>query len=162
MQSTVSSRSSMQPNSALLLEQKLRVEARARSGADWFYWIAGLSVLSSLAVLANYDWARVFVLGAAQLVEHTVWGAGLLGKGLTLLVSVALAAIFVGFGIHARRGLPRVFLAGMFLYAVDGLLALLVRTWSSVAFHVFVLLLVYSGLVAASRLQQLNRSSLST
>ncbi len=151
-----------QPNDLLLLEQKLRVEARARSGADWFYWIAGLSVLSSLAALADYDWARVFVLGAAQLVEHTVWGVGLLGKGLTLLVNVALAAIFVGFGLHARRGLPRVFLAGMFLYAMDGLLALLVRTWPSVAFHVFVLLLVYSGLVAANRLQQLNRSSLST
>jgi hypothetical protein len=161
MQPTAFPRSSAPPSPALLLEQKLRVEARARTGADWFYWMAGLSVLSSLAVLANYDWARVFVLGAAQLFEHIVPGAGLLGKGLTLLVNAALAAIFVGFGLYARRGLPRAFLAGMFLYAVDGLLSLLVRTWFSVFFHVLVLLLVYSGLVAASRLQELNRSSIS-
>ena len=46
------------------LTQKASIEAEAlvkrhRGGAGWFFWIAGLSLINSVVILAGSDWADV-------------------------------------------------------------------------------------------------------
>lgn len=143
----------------LWLEQKLRVEARAKSRADWFFWIALLAMVNSFSHLAGSDWAFFFGLAVTQAVDAAAAGSGALGKVLGLVVSTMVAGILVVFGVYARQGFRWAFLAGMALYAADGLLWVSARFWPGVAFHLVLLLLVYTGLSAATRLQKLNRAN---
>jgi hypothetical protein len=143
----------------LWLEQKLRVEARAKSGADWFFWIALLGMVNSLSHLAGSNWGFVFGLAVTQAVDAAAAGSGAFGKVFGLIVSAMAAGVLVMFGVYARQGFRWAFLAGMALYAADGLLWIAARFWPGVGFHLVLLLLVYTGLSAAIRLEKLNRAS---
>ena len=35
------------------IEEKLKTERRFKSGANWFFWIAGLSIINSIILLAG-------------------------------------------------------------------------------------------------------------
>lgn len=142
----------------LWLEQKLRVEVRTKSGADWFFWIALLGMVNSFSHLAGSDWGFFFGLAVTQAVDAAA-GSGAFAKVFGLVVSAIVAGILVVFGVYARQGFRWAFLAGMALYAADGLLWIAARFWPGVAFHLVLLLLVYTGLSAAIRLQKLNRAS---
>ncbi len=148
-----------QPKDLLLLEQKLRVEARTKTGADWFFWIAALSMVNSISTLAGSDWGFVLGLGVTQVADMLALGPEPAGKIFALVVNATVAGIFVLFGLYARQGLRWAFLAGMAVYAADGLLWLVSGFWLGVAFHVLALLLIYNGLSAATRLRQLSRAS---
>src|SRR5438270_4545311 len=52
-----------------LLQQKLKAERQLRSGANWFYWIAGLSLLNTIIFMAGSDWHFVAGLGITQLID---------------------------------------------------------------------------------------------
>jgi hypothetical protein len=62
---------------------------------------------------------------------------------------LAASGLFIGCGLLARKGLAWVFVVGMVLYGLDGLLFLLVGDWFGLAFHVFVLFCLFKGLQAA-------------
>lgn len=130
-------------------------------GANWFYWIAVLSVVNSLASL--YQGGVSFVVGlgitqaidaiAATIAEETSTGIGAVQIG-AFFISMAFAGLFAGFGWLANRGLGWAFLVGMVLYALDGLLFLLVGDWISIAFHVFALVGIGKGYQAFRTLRR--------
>jgi len=63
--------------------------------------------------------------------------------------------MIVVFGILGERavaGYRWAFVLGMVLYALDGCLFLLVRDWPALGFHVFALVMIGRGYVAARRL----------
>jgi len=127
--------------------------AQLRGGASWFFWIAGLSLINSLAALTGSNWGFVLGLGVTQVIDaiaHQIGGAGpAVGFALDLVAS----GLFIGCGLLARRGLAWVFVVGMVLYGLDGLLFLLVGDWFGLAFHVFVLFCLFKGLQAARGLR---------
>ena len=51
------------------LEEIAQYEKRFRSGASWFYWIAGLSIVNSLVVHLQGQWAFVIGLGITQIID---------------------------------------------------------------------------------------------
>jgi hypothetical protein len=127
--------------------------AQLRGGASWFFWIAGLSLINSLAALTGSNWGFVLGLGVTQVIDaiaHQIGGAGL---AVGLALDFAASGLFIGCGVLARKGLAWVFVAGMALYALDGLLFLLVGDWFGLAFHVFVLFCLFKGLQAARLLR---------
>ena len=67
--------------------------AQLKSGANWFYWIAGLSVVNSL----------IFAFGG-----HTSFIAGL---GLTQLIDGIFDAVIAGFHVFALIYIVRGFIA---------------------------------------------------
>ena len=52
-----------------ITEEKLKTEGRFRNGANWFYWIAALSLINTIIVFSGGDWAFFFGLGVTQVVD---------------------------------------------------------------------------------------------
>ena len=38
------------------LKELTEIEARFKSGANWFYWVAALSLINSVSILSGSDW----------------------------------------------------------------------------------------------------------
>jgi hypothetical protein len=52
-----------------ITEERLKTEGRFRNGANWFYWIAALSLINTIIVFSGGDWAFFFGLGVTQVVD---------------------------------------------------------------------------------------------
>jgi hypothetical protein len=122
--------------------------AQLRGGASWFFWIAGLSLINSLAALTGSNWGFILGLGVTQVIDAIAQEIGGAGPLVGFALDLGAAGLFIGFGILARKGLAWSFVVGMILYGLDGLLFLLVGDWFGLAFHVFVLFCLFKGLQA--------------
>src|SRR6266568_2229851 len=116
-----------------------------RSGANWFIWIAGLSLVNSVLFVAGSDWAFFLGLGATQFSD--AFGkeiiTGTTGEVVALVVDVVIAGIFVG----------------MVLIVLDALLLVWVQDWAAVAFHALALFFIIRGFQAARQLAALRTSA---
>ena len=121
--------------------------AQLKSGASWFYWIAGLSLINSIAATAGSDWRFIIGLGVTQVLDGLGTHFGGAAKMVTLGLDLVVAGIFIGFGVFAHKRHLWAFIVGMVLFALDALVMLLLVTdWLSVAFHAFVLFCLFRGL----------------
>lgn len=122
------------------------------SGANWFFWIAGLSLVNSVVTLTGTDWGFIIGLGITQLVDFIGMQAAVesgFGASIAALaVSGAIAATFVVFGVLARKGFVAAFVIGGTLYAFDTLLFLIVGDFVGVAFHGLALVFLFMGMMA--------------
>ena len=124
--------------------------SQAKSGANWFYWIAGLSVVNSLIYLSGADWAFFAGLAITQIIEG-FFQAIAEETGISafhffgVMLDMAVAAVFVMFGYFARRGAKWAFLLGMILYGLDGIIYLLFGSFIAVAIHAFALYSLFNG-----------------
>ena len=134
--------------------------AKSLSGANWFFWIAGLSLVNSVIVLMNGQWSFLAGLGVTQVIDGMSQALlprlGTTATVLALVMDLAAAGVIVTFGLMARQGHAWAFVLGMILYALDGLIFLLVGDWLSLAFHAYALYCIYRGYAANNRLKQLN------
>ena len=137
------------------LLDRLRTEARARSGARWFYWIAGLSLVNSIAMISGSNFTFVVGLGVTQFADGIVRGMGLPGP-TSFLVDIPIAAIFAMFGYFALQRHKWAYLVGMGLYACDGLIFLFFKDYLALAFHVYALWWIFKGMQAADELRGLE------
>ena len=139
------------------IEQRLQLESRHKGGASWFYWIAGLSLINSIAAFTGSDWGFIFGLAVTQVVDAIAKSVG--GSVATvaaLIIDVFLAGVLVFLGVFARKGHVWAYWVGMVLYALDGLVSLIASFWLGVAFHAFALYSIYQGLAAYQRLRALG------
>jgi hypothetical protein len=132
------------------------LESRVKSGGSWFYWVAGLSLLNSAISLAGQNLVFVVGLGVMQFVDYFGNQIGMMGKILSLGVNIIIAAIIVLFGVLAQKKHAWAFIMGMILYALDGLLMLLIRDFMSFGFHCYALFCIYQGFNALNRLKRLE------
>ena len=49
--------------------ERYRLAQRVKSSANWFYWIAGLSVVNSIVVHTGSSWSFIAGLGITQLID---------------------------------------------------------------------------------------------
>jgi hypothetical protein len=148
-----------------LIQKKLSLESQFRSGVNWFFWIAGLSLVNSIIYLAGGSLNFVVGLGATQFIDGIVSGVAqelgggitvrLLGFGLDLIV----AGIFVGFGILARKKQRWAVILGMIVYVLDGLIFLAVGEFLAVIFHAWALYGLWRGQQAMQALQAIEAGS---
>jgi len=129
-------------------EQLLRLR---RGGARWFYWVAGLSLINSLASLTGQHWRFILGLGITQLAD-AIAAHSSRGLGPVAVMDAMVVGGFVLLGRFAERGRVWAFGVGAAIYALDGLIFVGLRDWIGVAFHVFVLVMTVRGLDAARRL----------
>src|SRR5688572_750776 len=93
-------------------------------GADWFFWLAILSVINSLIVYYYNTPNTPVALGITQWIDGTHTGIkSTLTEGW-LVVDIAIAAGLATFGLLARRGSDIAFVVGMFLYLIDAFLSI--------------------------------------
>ena len=123
-----------------------------RSGASWFYWIAGLSLINSLLSLAGTEWGFILGLGITQLFDGIGGALGPAGKLVAFAMNLITASVLIVFGVLAARRQTWAFVVGMALYAMDALLFLLVLDILGLAFHGVALFFLYRGLAACREL----------
>ena len=148
---------------ATLRAQLAQLHARGSSGAGWFFWIAALSLVNSLILHGGGD--RHFVVGLgvtfiADLIAKAVADQNpdiaTVAKVIAFGFDVFVAAIVCLFGWLSRRPVLPIFVVGMILYLLDGLIYLLVRDWMSVGFHAFVLFGMWNGFNAYRQMKQMK------
>jgi hypothetical protein len=127
------------------------LEAQRRSGGQWFYWIAGLSLINAVLALAGQNWHFILGLGVTQLVQAMSQDSGTAGIKAGL-VGLAVIGLFAVLGQRAIQGHRWAFVLGMTLFALDGVIFLLVQDWVGVGFHAFALAMILRGYLAARRL----------
>ena len=132
-------------------------EARMRGGANWFYWIAGLSVINSLIYMSGAEWSFLAGLGVTQIAEGLVdiaidSGAPSALKVVALGFSLATVIAFGLFGYYSGKRYATVFLIGIILYALDGFLLLVLGVFPSAGFHAFALFFMIRGFLASREL----------
>lgn len=133
-------------------DKKGKLEKRFRTGANGFYWIAGLSVINSILWLRGSQTTFLMGLGITRLLDTIALSlsdhAGPVVKYIVFAFDIMAALVFVIFGVFANRKQSWAFIAGLVLYGLDGLIFLLVLDWWSLGFHVFVIIMIVSGFMA--------------
>jgi hypothetical protein len=135
-----------------------------KSGVNWFYWIAGLSILNSLIFTLGGDLYFVVGLGVNYLLTGIIYGMTgvdftLLPTGikiLTLLLCVIASSVFFLFGYLANKKSAWAFITGMILYTLDGLIFLMIGDYLSIAFHAMALLFIFKGYSASQKLKRIE------
>jgi hypothetical protein len=139
------------------------LEMHLRSGANWFFWIAALSLINSVILLTNGHWSFLAGLGITQFIDvlasQVSDSVGSAGTVIAMVLNVTVFGAFVLFGIQARKRQNWAFIVGMVLYGLDGLLFLLVQGWLSIAFHIFALYCIFKGMSANNRLTELEKAA---
>jgi hypothetical protein len=120
------------------------------SAANWFYWIAALTVVGLVAAMMGSDWGFAIGLGTSQLLGMLALPAEIgdisfVIIGLLWLINIGLIALFFWFGYAARRPSLVAFTLGIVLYLLDTLLFVYAEDWLGVIFHVIALYFLVSG-----------------
>lgn len=135
---------------------KAQLQAKMQSGGDWFFWIAGLSVVNTL--MATFQSNTRFILGLAytEIVDAIAQRSGG-GAGIGMAVSILIAGIFVVFGLQARKRQTWAFIVGMGLYLLDGAIYAFFGDWLPVAIHAFALYSLWGGYQALRAMQKIDQ-----
>src|ERR1044072_7027870 len=98
---------------------------RLKSGANWFYWVAALSLVNSVIILTGGKWNFIVGLGVTQLIDGFM--QALSGQNgfsafslVALMLDVLVAGVFALFGYFAGRGRGAMVLTGMDLFPRGG------------------------------------------
>lgn len=117
-------------------------ETAVRRAASWFFWIAGLSLINSFAAANHMSFRMLLGLGITSVVDVLFPS----GQAIQLLLLVLVLGFFCLVGFFARRPSLPWYLTGMIVYALDALLCMWIGDWQAVAFHAFVLYVLWRGL----------------
>lgn len=153
--------------SAASPQEIAKLQTQRNGGAGWFYAIAGFSIINLVILAAGGGVNFLIGLGTTQLIdvlcmtlaEQMEHPAGVVVRIVGGAVTVVIACLFLLFGFFARRGHWPVFIGGMVLYAIDGLIFLWFQDWLSFGFHIFALFALSGGLKAQFQLDQIERRS---
>ena len=129
------------------------------SGANWFYWVAILSLLNTFIVWYFNNGNTPLALGATQWTDGTTghmnadgWFPPLRMAGI--LTDILIAGVFAMFGYLAKRGSDFAFVLGMFLYVCDAMLSIGLRDVFGSMFHLIPLFFMFKGLLASRHLRE--------
>lgn len=152
---------SPEPEQNNVVADEYEMQSRMKSGANWFYWIAALSLINSAIFLFGGNVSFFAGLAVTQVVDAVVYqvsGTNEISsiKVITLIIDVMIAAMFAGFGVFAGKRQYWAFIVGMTLYAFDGVLILLLGGFLSAAFHAFAIVMIFRGLLAARELNSVE------
>jgi hypothetical protein len=125
---------------------------RVRAGAQWFHWIAALSIVNSLIVIFGGKFHFVVGLGITSVVDAFARRVGSAGSVLAIIINGFVAGVLVVLGTFAVKAQRWAFLVGMALYLSDGLLVVSVKDYFAVAFHAYALFAIYRGYTVTRQL----------
>ena len=133
------------------------LEATMKSGANWFYWIAGLSIVNLLIYIFGSDVSFLAGLGITQLASAFVDiaidnGAPGMLKAVAVVFNLLVVAMFAFLGYYAGNRSSIAFIVGIVIYLLDGLLLLLLGVLFSAGFHAFALFFIIRGFLACRTL----------
>ena len=142
------------PPAAAIPPETIAAVGTLKSGASWFYWIAGLSVINTIISFSGGGWRFIFGLGITHIFDQFGRNMGGSGPIAALMLDLGAAGVFVFCGVFAHKAQTWAFLLGMALFAGDALIFLVAQDWLGVAFHAFVLFCLFKGFTACRHLNE--------
>jgi hypothetical protein len=154
------------PAQLAAMQTRLVLQGRMRSGLNWFYWIAGLSLINSGVYLFGLTVSFVIGLGITQLIDGIFMAiAQELGPGsewlraVGMFIDLCVAGVFVLIGYLGRKRMRWPIILGMVVYALDAILLLAFKDFFGAAFHAWALFAIWTGLKAMNRLEAFERQA---
>jgi hypothetical protein len=123
-------------------------------GADWFFWLAILSIINSLIVYFYNTPNTPVALGITQWLDGTHGGIKASMSNGWLVINILIAAMLAGFGLLARRGSDLAFVVGIFLYVIDSILIIGLRDLFGFGVHLLGLFFLFKGLLASRHIRE--------
>lgn len=123
-------------------------------GADWFLWLAILSVINSLIVYFYNTPNTPVALGITQWLDGTHAGIGSSMSTGWLIINILIAGVLAMFGLLARRGNDIAFVVGIFLYLIDAFLVIGLRDLFGFGVHLLGLFFLFKGLLASRHIRE--------
>ncbi len=144
----------------------IQIKNALKNGANWFYWIAGLSLINTIVFIFGGNFSFVVGLSITQLIDAFASGISQVVSsdiaGIISVFSVAgdvvIAGVFIIFGYFANKRHNWSFITGMIVYALDTVIALVFEDYLSAGFHVLAIYGIFNGLRANKRLAGIERS----
>ncbi|MFZ1702014.1 MAG: hypothetical protein WBO10_11560 [Pyrinomonadaceae bacterium] len=135
--------------------------ARIARGANWFYWIAGLSLINSAAFLVGANFHFLAGLGITEIADAVIEasiqeGAPSAIKAVSVIFDLIVVVGFALTGYFSNKYFQTVFIAGIVIYIFDGLIVLLLGDYLMAGFHAFALYGLIRGFIA---LREFKRTS---
>lgn len=127
--------------------------AAMHRGANWFYWIAGLSLVNSLIFVSGGHWNFIIGLSFTQFIDGIADaivndGGPSFVTTLGIIFDIAIVGFFMLVGYFANRSIKTAFLIGIAVYGIDALLWLLFGGYLEIAFHAYALFFITRGFLA--------------
>jgi hypothetical protein len=116
-------------------------EPEVVSGASWFWWIAGLSLINSVLLHSGSDTSLAIGLGFTLMVDAIFQEI----KVVAFIIDALALATVCGLGYYARKGYVWAFVVGIVLYSLDALIYLGLQAWIGMAIHAFALFYMIRG-----------------
>lgn len=133
-----------------------------KSGANWFYWIAGLTLVTSVIAFGGGGIRFLIGLGITQIIDGIAEGISADGGGAAKVVALVLAllisGVFIIFGVLANKKILGAYILGMVVFGLDGLLSLMFQDWIGVIAHGVVLFFLFRGFQAGRELVSLEKA----
>jgi len=138
------------------------LEQQSKSGARWFFWIAGLTIVTSFFALFGSGYAFFLSLGATRFIDGVAKGlSGEFGDTVPivgLVLDIFIAGIFALLGWFAYKRHLWAFMVGMAIFVLDAMLLLVFQVWISFLFHALVTYWIFRGYRAGRALAAMERN----
>ena len=131
-------------------------QARIHSGANWFNWIAGLSVVNAVILVFQIPVRFPVGLGMTQAMLEIGSSRGAVGIGIGFVMTLAVAGVFVLMWHFTKQGQKWALILGIVFYTLDALLVLVVQQWLMLAFHVYALFVLFRVFSSISLYRQVK------
>jgi hypothetical protein len=115
-----------------------------RSGARWFWWIAGLSLVNIVMFQTGTKTSFVIGLGITTLSDALFVNA----KPIGFLIDAVALGFFFLMGWLATQGKLAAFYVGLAVYVADALIYVRFQDWMPVAFHALAIYFIVKGAMA--------------
>ncbi len=133
-------------------------DANFRSGAQWYYWIAGLSLVNIFLWASGSDVYFVLGLGVSMIVngvgigleESGMESGAFIATAINLVITAAIAAI----GWFSLKRIKVIYIIGMAFYALDTLIFIIFFDLLPLLIHLFALYCLFNGFRALLALEQ--------
>ncbi len=122
--------------------------------ADWFFWLALLSVINSLLVYFYNIPNTPVALGVTQWLDGTNGGIGSAMTPGWLVINILIAGGLAMFGLLARKGSDIAFVIGIFIYVIDAFLMIGVKDLFGFGVHLVGIFFLFKGLLASRHLRE--------
>lgn len=137
----------------------MQLAAQVKSGANWFYWIASLSLVNTLAALGGSTWRFLLGLGITRIIDELGQQMSGPGKVAGLVVEAFIAGFFFLLGSFAGKKNKWAFVVGMALFGLDGCISMLAQDWIGLAFHGYALYWIFRGYSRLGELKSMEEFS---
>lgn len=136
------------------LAKLIQYQKQHREGANWFYWIAGLSVLSAVLMGIGSSIVSAISLGSIEFLIALASQVPELST-VAILAGVLIIGIFAGLGFLSNKEHLWAYITGIILFLLDTALLVWVMDFIGIAIHALALYYLIVGCIALKKLKSI-------